>query len=172
MKKITVVFALALSVLVSVHLAQARQAGKVYRIGILVAGSPSSDAAWIEAFRQGLRELGYVEGHNIVIEYRYGEGKTERYPALVTELVQLKVEVIVVGGATAAAFHYKVYLTGVETVEVVADEVKQVSMVVGDEVAQFCQFAGWLCKISLGSTLVLGLWQFATSPMKRTRIAE
>ena len=101
MKKITVVFALALAVLVSVHQAQAQQAGKVYRIGILVAGSPSSDAAWIEAFRQGLRELGYVEGHNIVIEYRYGEGKTERYPALVTELVQLKVEVVVVGGATA-----------------------------------------------------------------------
>ena len=81
---------------------------KVPRIGFLVAGSPTADAAWIEAFRQGLRKLGYVEGHSIVIEYRYGEGKTERYPALVTELVQLKVEVIVVGGATATRAAKKV----------------------------------------------------------------
>jgi putative tryptophan/tyrosine transport system substrate-binding protein len=71
------------------------------RIGVLTSGSLASDAAWIEAFRQGLRELGYVEGHSIGIEYRYGEGKTERYPALVTELVQRHVAVLVVGGATA-----------------------------------------------------------------------
>jgi putative ABC transport system substrate-binding protein len=54
-----------------------------------------------KAFRQGLRELGYVEGHNIVIEYRYGGGKTERLPALVTELVHRPVAVLVVVGATA-----------------------------------------------------------------------
>jgi putative ABC transport system substrate-binding protein len=71
------------------------------RIGVLMAGSLASDAAWIEAFRQGLRELGYVEGHSIGIEYRYGEGKTERFPALVTELAQRHVAVIVVSGATA-----------------------------------------------------------------------
>ena len=71
------------------------------RIGFLTSGSLASDAAWIEAFRQGLRELGCVEGHSIGIEYRYGEGKTERYPALVTELVQRHVVVLVVGGATA-----------------------------------------------------------------------
>ncbi len=94
--------------LATVQLADAQQPKKVPRIGFLAGGSPSSDAAWIEAFRQGLRELGYVEGHSIVIEYRYGEGKTERYPALVTELVQLKVEVIVVGGATATRAAKKV----------------------------------------------------------------
>ena len=88
--------------------AEAQQVKKVPRIGLLVAGSPSADAAWIEAFRQGLRKLGYVEGHSIVIEYRFGEGKTERYPALVTELVQLKVEVILVGGATATRAAKKV----------------------------------------------------------------
>jgi putative ABC transport system substrate-binding protein len=71
------------------------------KVGFLASGSPSSDAAWIEAFRQGLRELGYVEGKNIVIDYRYGQGKTERYPDLATELDQLKVDVIVVAGATA-----------------------------------------------------------------------
>jgi putative ABC transport system substrate-binding protein len=86
----------------------AQQPKKIPRIGFLVAGSPSSDAAWIQAFQQGLRELGYVEGHSIVIEYRDGEGKTERYPALVTELVQLKVEIIVVGGATATRAAKKV----------------------------------------------------------------
>jgi putative tryptophan/tyrosine transport system substrate-binding protein len=71
------------------------------RIGVLTSGSLASDAAWIEAFRQGLRELGYAEGHNIVIEYRYGEGKTERFPTLVTELVQRHVVVMVVVGAAA-----------------------------------------------------------------------
>ena len=67
--------------------------------------SPSAIAARIEAFRQGLRELGYVEGKNIVIEWRYAEGKLDRLPALAAELVRLKVDVIVTGGpdATRAA---------------------------------------------------------------------
>jgi putative ABC transport system substrate-binding protein len=82
-------------------LAAAQQTTPMPRIGFLTSGSRASDAAWIAAFRQGLRELGYVEGHSIGIEYRYGEGKTERYPALVTELVQRPVAVLVVGGATA-----------------------------------------------------------------------
>ncbi len=83
-------------------LAAAQQQTKTMpRIGFLASGSLASNAAWIEAFRQGLRELGYAEGHSIVVEYRYGEGKTERFPALVTELAQRNVEVIVVGGATA-----------------------------------------------------------------------
>jgi putative ABC transport system substrate-binding protein len=71
------------------------------RIGFLASGSSSSTAAWIDGFRRGLWELGYVEGRSIVIEWRYGEGKTERFPALVTELTQRNVAVIVVGGATA-----------------------------------------------------------------------
>ncbi len=70
-------------------------------IGFPQDGSSSSTAAWTEAFRQGLRELGYVEGQSIGIEYRYGEGKTERFPGLVTELAQRNVAVIVVAGATA-----------------------------------------------------------------------
>jgi putative tryptophan/tyrosine transport system substrate-binding protein len=81
--------------------AQAQQPKKVPRIGILASGSSATDASRVEAFRQGLRELGYVENQNIVIEYRYGEGKTERITDLAAELVHLKVDAIVAGGATA-----------------------------------------------------------------------
>jgi putative tryptophan/tyrosine transport system substrate-binding protein len=78
--------------------AHAQQTGKVARIGYLVSAFPSSTPARIEAFRQGLRELGYVEGKNIVIEWRYAEEKPDRLPALATELVRLKVDVIVTTG--------------------------------------------------------------------------
>jgi putative ABC transport system substrate-binding protein len=78
---------------------------KIPRIGVLPAGSSSSMATHVEAFRQGLRELGYVEGKNILLEYRYGEGKREQYRDLADELVRLKPNVIVVSsvGFTAAA---------------------------------------------------------------------
>lgn len=79
-----------------------QQTQAVPRIGIFNGGSRASEAASDEGFRQGLRELGYVEGRNISIEYRYGEGKTKRFPALVTELIHRHVAVLVVGGATAA----------------------------------------------------------------------
>ena len=79
---------------------QAQQPKKVPRIGYLSAASPSAIAARTEAFRQGLRELGYVEGKNIVIEWRYAEGKLDRLPALAAELVRLKVDIIVTAGPT------------------------------------------------------------------------
>jgi putative tryptophan/tyrosine transport system substrate-binding protein len=78
--------------------AEAQQPKKVPRVGFLVPGSPSSYSDRIEAFRQGLRELGYVEGKNIVVEYRYAELKPDRLPELAAELVNLKVDVIVTGG--------------------------------------------------------------------------
>src|SRR5712692_2049011 len=81
--------------------AEAQQPTKVPRIGYLIATSPSVIAARIEAFRQGLHELGYVEGKNIVIDYRYAEGKLDRLPALAAELVSLKVDVIVTAGSTS-----------------------------------------------------------------------
>ena len=85
--------------------AEAQQPKKVPRIGFLAAASPSAISARVEAFRQGLRELGYVEGKNIVIEWRSAEGKLDRLPELAAELVRLKVDVIVTGGpiATRAA---------------------------------------------------------------------
>jgi putative tryptophan/tyrosine transport system substrate-binding protein len=81
--------------------AEAQQAGKVPQIGLLIASSPSAFAPRLDAFRQGLRELGYVEGKNIVIEPRHAEGKADRLPALAAELVRLKVDVIVTSGPTA-----------------------------------------------------------------------
>ena len=81
-------------------IAEARQTGKVPRIGYLSPTSPSVSPTRIEAFRQGLRELGYVEGKNIVIEYRYAEGKFDRLAALAAELVRLKVDLIVTTGPT------------------------------------------------------------------------
>jgi ABC-type uncharacterized transport system substrate-binding protein len=80
---------------------QAQQAAKVPRIGFLFAGPPSALQDRVEAFRQGMRERGYVEGKNILVEYRYGDGKLDRLPALASELVQLKVSVIVTGGSQA-----------------------------------------------------------------------
>src|SRR5580765_765337 len=79
--------------------AEAQQPKKVPRIGYFQAPPPSDVAARTEAFQQGLRELGYVEGKNIVIEWRFAEGKPERVPVLAAELVHLKVDVIVTGGA-------------------------------------------------------------------------
>jgi ABC-type uncharacterized transport system substrate-binding protein len=75
--------------------AQAQQPTKIPRIGYLSPNSLSFNPARIEAFRQGLRELGYVEGKNIVIEYRNTEGKLDRLPSLAAELVRLKVDIIV-----------------------------------------------------------------------------
>jgi len=80
---------------------EAQQPKKIPRIGILRNDTPATFATRDKAFRQGLRELGYVEGENILIEYRYAEAKFDRLPQLAAELVSLKVDVIVVGGGTA-----------------------------------------------------------------------
>jgi ABC-type uncharacterized transport system substrate-binding protein len=81
--------------------ASAQQSPKTPRIGFLGAASVAANSARVDAFRQGLRDLGYIEGKTIVIEYRYADGKFDRLPALAAELVGLKVNVIVSGGASA-----------------------------------------------------------------------
>jgi putative ABC transport system substrate-binding protein len=81
-------------VLLTVYLAEAQQPKKVPRVGILVNGTPSSHKFIIDEFQQGLRELGYVEGKTLLIEYRYAEGKLERLPELARELVQINVDVM------------------------------------------------------------------------------
>jgi putative ABC transport system substrate-binding protein len=86
----------ALSVLAAPLAADAQRPGKIPRIGVLMPGRPPS--LLLDAFRRGLRELGYVEGQTISIEYRWAEGKVDRLPSLAAELVGLKVDVIVTGG--------------------------------------------------------------------------
>jgi putative ABC transport system substrate-binding protein len=89
------VYALPALILTMIHLAEAQQPKNVPRIGYLSSTSPSAGSSRIEAFRQGLRELGYVEGKNIIIEWRFAEGKLDRLPALAAELVRFNVEIIV-----------------------------------------------------------------------------
>ena len=86
--------------LTSIHFAEAQQAKKVARIGYLSGTDPATDSIRSEPFRLALRELGYIEGQNIAIEFRYAEGKQDRYPELAAELVRLKVDAIVVAGGT------------------------------------------------------------------------
>ena len=88
-------------IVASIHLADAQQATKIPRIAYLGSASPSAIALRTEAFRQRLRELGYVEGKNIIVEFRYGEEKLDRIPNLAKELVGLNVDVIVTAGGTS-----------------------------------------------------------------------
>jgi putative ABC transport system substrate-binding protein len=103
--KLAGILALALTFAFGGTVAPAQQPTKIPRIGYLSAGNRSAQTARIEAFIEGFRELGYVEGKNIVIEWRWAEGKYDRVPELVAEMVRLKVDVIVSAGplATRAA---------------------------------------------------------------------
>jgi putative ABC transport system substrate-binding protein len=84
--------------------AQAQQPSKLPTIGFLGAGTPSGWSHWVAAFVQRLRELGWIEGRTVAIEYRWAEGRSERYTEIATEFVRLKVDVIItVGGAVLAA---------------------------------------------------------------------
>ena len=102
MRKKILGFALCAMLFALCSSAGAQQPTKFPRIGYLGGTSPSVNAARTEAFRQGLRELGYVEGKNIVIEWRHHEGKLDRLPALAAELVRLKVDIIITVGPPAA----------------------------------------------------------------------
>ena len=97
MRKAGVLSILFVVVLLAVAvIAEAQQPKKIPRIGYLVGGDPASESTRAEAIRLALRELGYIEGQNIVIEYRYAEGKLDRFSDLAAELVRLKVDIIVV----------------------------------------------------------------------------
>jgi putative tryptophan/tyrosine transport system substrate-binding protein len=87
---------------VAAAVAQAQQPKKVPRIGHVDAGSPATTGHRAKAFVQGLRDLGYVEGENILIEYRWANGKLERLPVLVEDVVRLRVDVIVSSAAPTA----------------------------------------------------------------------
>ena len=97
-RHVLVSICLLLAVFLPAVLIDAQQPAKVPRIGYLIGTFPSVDSARIKPFRQGLRELGYVEGKNIIIEWRYAEEKPERMSELAAELVRLKVDIIVTAG--------------------------------------------------------------------------
>ena len=100
LKKVVLLPILVVTALLAVGvIAQAQQPEKVPRIGFLSASSAAALSARTEAFRQGLRELGYAEGKDIIVEWRYAEGKLDRQRELAAELVRLKVEAIVSGAA-------------------------------------------------------------------------
>ena len=82
--------------------AEAQQAGKVWRIAFLGSTSPSGYASQLEAFRAGLRDLGYVQGQNLLIEFRWAQGNNQRLPQLAAELVQWKPDVLVTHGPSGA----------------------------------------------------------------------
>ena len=96
MKAKILVYALPALILATIHLAEAQQPKKVPRIGYLSNTDAATDSARAEGIRLALRELGYIEGQNIAIEYRYAEGKVDRAPEHAAELVRLKVDIIVV----------------------------------------------------------------------------
>jgi putative tryptophan/tyrosine transport system substrate-binding protein len=100
MKKEITVLALSAMLLALCSSAQAQQAKKVFRIGYLSTVERTRDSARAEAIRLALRELGYIEGQNIATEYRYAEGKIDRYPELAAELVRLKVDLLVAAGGS------------------------------------------------------------------------
>jgi putative ABC transport system substrate-binding protein len=99
MKKIIISSVVATVLLMLGLSAEAQQPGKIPRIGYLSAQSLSAESSRLDGFRQALRELGYVEGKSIIIEYRFVEGKLDRLPGVAAELVQLKVDMIVATGS-------------------------------------------------------------------------
>ena len=102
--------------------ARAQETGKLPRIGFLGNSTATLEANLVGPFREGLRDLGYVEERNLSIEYRWAEGKYERFPALIAELIALKVDVIVTAG-TAASLAVKKATTSIPLVTIVGDPV-------------------------------------------------
>ena len=100
MKRIlaSLVVAFVFGILFAPRAAQAQEKGKAYRVGYLNSTNPTINAPWLNAFRQGLRELGWIEGQNISIDYRWADGKDERLAGLASELVKLRVDIIVTSG--------------------------------------------------------------------------
>src|SRR5215472_5614941 len=102
MKKRFTLWLLATLFLANVSLADAQQTGKIFRIGFLDNSTASGIAVLLDAFREELSKLGWIEGKNVTIEYRFGEQKLERLPELAADLVRLKVDLIVVADGLVA----------------------------------------------------------------------
>ena len=93
---------LAGGLLAAVPIAEAQQSGKTPRIGFVKAGAPSANQHFLDAFKRGLHELGYVEGQNVAVEERWAEGQNDRFPALVAELIRLKIDLLLMASTSGA----------------------------------------------------------------------
>jgi putative tryptophan/tyrosine transport system substrate-binding protein len=102
MNKKIILLALCSLLLAPCSAVDAQQPGRIFRIGFLDASTASGSAVLVDAFREELRKLGWIEGQNITIEYRFAEQKSERIPELATDLVRLKADLIVVSGTPVA----------------------------------------------------------------------
>src|SRR5207249_118825 len=102
MRLIGLAVILTISLTLAPLTAEAQTAGKVWRIGYLTATTPDLSADWVAALQQGLRDLGYVEGKDTVIEQRHAAGRLEKLPELAAELARRKVDVFVVHGSVPA----------------------------------------------------------------------
>jgi putative tryptophan/tyrosine transport system substrate-binding protein len=122
MKAKILAYALPALILTAIHLAEAQQPNKVSRIAYLGGGSPELEKAWLDAFLQGLKELGYFEDKNIVLERRFAAGRYDELPELAAELVRLKVDVIV-AASTPVAHSAKKATSVIPVVMVVADPI-------------------------------------------------
>jgi putative ABC transport system substrate-binding protein len=137
--------------------AEVQQAGKVHRIGFISNSNPTSGTALVDAFRRGLADLGWVNGQNISIEYRWAEGDLGRHPRLAAELVALKVEVIVLAGPAAA----RAAMQATRTIPIVA-------AVVGDPVA-----AGFATSLARPDGNLTGLaWQSSDLVTKQLQLLQ
>src|SRR5262247_3866207 len=121
MSKRIVVFCLLITVLLIVEVARAQQAGKIFRIGFLDNSTATNQAVLLEAFRQELSKLGWIEGKNITIEYRFAEQKNERLPELAADLVRHKVDLFV-ATATPVALAAKSATTTIPIVMLTAGD--------------------------------------------------
>ena len=149
LRAIGLIAIVALALLVAPLAAEAQQQGKVPRIGILTPASEASTPLW-EAFRQGLRDLGYVEGKTILLEYRFAAGKPERFAPLAAELVRLKVDMLVADGGVAT-----------RAAKAVTEPIPSVMASVGDPVrrglvARLAQPGGNVTGLSVMSTELSG----------------
>ena len=95
MMKSIVIWLLATAIVISGPIANAQQAGKIFRIGFLDPSTASGSAVLVDAFRQELSKLGWIEGKNISVDYRFADVKRERLPELAADLIRLKVDLIV-----------------------------------------------------------------------------
>ena len=113
------IVAIVVTLAIGGAVATAQQPEKVPRIGYLSSGDAASESTRSEAIRRALRERGYIEGQNIASEYRYAEGKRDRYPELAADLVRLKVDIIVVAGGTGPAGPVRAAKNATKTIPIV-----------------------------------------------------